>query len=522
MSTPMIQALLSPECYPHPCDNIQLIETHISWVILTGEFAYKIKKTLDLGFLDFSTLEKRYYFYQEELRLNQRLAPSLYLDVVAIVKHRNDWVISNTLGNAQEYALRMKQFPQQSMLEACLGQGKIVSQHILQLAESIAVFHQQIDRSSPSGTHGRVEATRNAIEENFQQLHQLQHKLSLTQLHKAVREQLEQLRPLMAQRFNQGYVRECHGDMHLGNMVLLEDKITLFDCIEFNPELYWIDVISDIAFLIMDLQHRGYCEWANAFLNHYLAQTGDYEGIPLLPLYLGYRAMVRAKVSAIQLQQTNPEKKSQELQSDLQDYLQLSQKYTQVRRGVLIITHGLSGSGKSWLCQKLAAKLDAIHLRSDVERKRLFQLPGLSNNHSLRDRDIYTPQATQATYQRLLDISQPLITNGFVVLVDATFLSPEQRQQFKQLALQQSCPFLILQLDTPIPQLQENILKRQQANKDPSEADLKVLQQQLQQFQPEHGKNIITHHWQDDIDITYQKVLQKLANSTKPSYTSGR
>ena len=501
--TPLLEALLRADNYPHPADNITLLETHISWVFLSGDYAYKIKKPLDLGFLDFSTLDKRRHCCYEELRLNQRLAPQLYLDVVAIHQQGDKIQISSDHNNAIEYAVQMRRFSQQQMLEHCLLRDEITPQQIEQFASKMAHFHQNITRATPTDGHGSFQCVAEALEENFHHIEQSNITASLNNHKQATLAQLQQFHDNIDQRQANGFIRECHGDLHLANLVVLDDQITPFDCIEFNPNFYWIDVISEIAFLIMDLQQRGYANFANQFLNQYLSQTGDYAGVVLLPLYLNYRAMVRAKISAIRLQQPiDPQQRLAE-QALLESYLALAEHYCQPQKGALIITHGLSGSGKSWLCRQLSPHLNAIQIRSDVERKRLFS--------DLSKDSLYSAATTQATYHHLRNIAEQLICSGVTVLIDATCLQLWQRQLFQQLANQQQKPFLVLQLLVPFPQLEENIRQRQQLKQDPSEADLAVLAKQFSQFHPlAEGAELVNYHWGENPSTTLQAIQQKL------------
>jgi len=510
---PLITALLSPTCYPHACSEIRLIETHISWVILTGEYAYKIKKPLNLGFLNFDSLEKRHHYCKEELRLNQRLAPQIYRDMVAIYYDNQHVFVAKQHPEAIEFAVRMNQFSQTQMLESCLQRHSIENRHIEQLANDIAHFHLTISHHQINTHHGSVSTIQHAMEDNFHHIKQCLPDTVLNELHQSTLKTYQSLQPMMEQRLQRGFVRECHGDMHLGNMVMLEDRITLFDCIEFNPDFFWIDVMSDIAFLLMDLQQRGYSEWANYLLNHYLSNTGDYAGLPLLPLYQSYRAMVRAKVNAILIQQHGDAKDQQTALESVNAYLQLAHQFIQPSSGALIITRGLSGSGKSYLCQQLAPKLNAIHLRSDVERKRIFSMNANTDTCIPLTQKYYSPQANQTTYQHLITISKLLIEHGFTVLVDATFIAPEDIEHFQQLAAEKRCAFAILQLDAHPQQLHNNILQRQQNTNDPSDADLNVLTKQQQRYQPlEENESLIQHLWGDEIKNTLAKLQQKLSN----------
>lgn len=483
-----IQNLTNPSAYPHPVSEIRLLETHISWVILTGEYAYKIKKPLNLGFLDFSTLEKRQHYCEEEFRLNLRLAPALYIGVVPIGGSPSlPHVGCQT--DVFEYAVRMHQFPQNAMLEQVLARGELRTEQIRQLATDIAVFHSQVTRASSEYDYGNLAAIEQLMLENFEQLEALLDKADDKAVLNSVRQlstdEFNRHREDFRNRKRQGFIRECHGDIHLGNMVLLDHHITLFDCIEFNPNLFWIDTISDIAFPVMDLEQRQLTGLAYLLLNCYLEHCGDYQGLSLLRHYLAYRAMVRAKVAGIRARQidaTTPAHHT--FMAETRRYLSLAQHYLEARRPHLIITHGLSGSGKTTITTELLQANGAIRLRSDVERKRLFGLVPQENAAAAIEHGIYQPNATDQTYQHLHDLCRQLLAAGLTVIVDATFLQRKQREPFRRLAEDAKCPFHILHFEVPEDVLRRNIQQRHRQGGDASDADIAVLDNQIRHYQP--------------------------------------
>jgi aminoglycoside phosphotransferase family enzyme/adenylate kinase family enzyme len=475
------QLLTHPDCFGHVADNITHIETHISHILLVGDYAYKIKKPFSLGFLDFSTLEKRRQCCNEELRLNQRLAASLYLEVVPIRGTIDKPVIGGD-GAPLEYAVKMQRFKQQDLLDRRTLDRETVDK----LARLIATFHRNGAVSSdPShNTLGRVSAP---MMENFRVIRELKHPLleneRLNSLQIWTEQQLDQLNELFEERFLAGNIRECHGDLHLGNIVFFNEKITPFDGIEFNPNLRWIDTMSDIAFLLMDLQHRGLSQAADQLLNRYLEETGDYAGLPLLRLYMLYRAMVRAKVSAIRI--TQPDLSYEEQPKYLEEYLSyltLAESITRHPPASLLITHGFSGSGKTTASGQLAEQLMAIRIRSDVERKRLF--PQSDQGMGEHDTDRYSSHATLSTYAHLTGMAQHLLEAGFSVIVDATCLKWWQRRLFIRLADRLQSPLLILDCQAPQALMTKRIRARSQQKKDASEADYKVLVWQQKSAEP--------------------------------------
>lgn len=465
----LILALQSPDCYPHPVTEVRLLETHISWVLLAGDFAYKIKKPVDFGFLDFSSLAKRQFFCHEELRLNQRFAPGLYLNVIGIGGSSLKPVLDGQ--PAFEYAVRMRRFPEQDVLEHVLERGELTRQHLQALAKRLADFHAALPLAASDSGYGNAEQVAAPARQNFQQLALLldaSYSARLQNVHAASEAEYQRCKPLFEQRLKSGKVRECHGDLHLGNIVLLDTQPTPFDGIEFNAEFRWIDVINDLAFLLMDLQHRQRPDLAYACLDTYLQASGDFSGLDVLRFYLGYRAVVMVKVSAIRAKQLGG-------QIDLtqcERYLSLAEQFYRPTKPALIITFGLPGCGKTTVSQLVLEKYQAVRLRSDVERKRLFGLSAEQNSDSAIDGGIYTQEATRRTYQHLLGLSEHILQCGLNVIVDAAFLKTDERLAFRQLANRLNVPFAIVSISVDESLQRQRILARQL---DASEADLAVL-----------------------------------------------
>lgn len=483
----LLSALQNPQLYPHPVSGFELLETHISWVLLTGLYAYKIKKPVNFGFLDFSTLEKRRYYCHEELRLNQRLARDYYLEVISFTGSPEQPVLNGS-GPVFEYAVKMKQFPQDAQFDRLLAQGLLTSHHIQALANTVADFHQQIATAGRDTIFGSPETIKAAVDENFAHIFPSVIDSKLQQLVKSIQHWCEtEFRykiPQFQQRKQDGFIRECHGDMHLRNMALTDDSVLIFDCIEFNEEFRWIDVMSEIAFAVMDLDDRQQTGFANEFLNTYLEISGDYAGLALLPYYLVYRALVRAKVDCLRLSQSElAQNEKQNLTNEFRHYLDLAWQYTQPHTNYLMITHGLSGSGKSWFTEHVMTMDRFIRLRSDVVRKQLFNLPALQESRSTPDAGIYNRQASDMTYRRLADLSRLLLSNHWSVIVDATFLDQNRRDSFRKLALELEKPFLILDFQASPGILRERIHTRMM-QKDASEATLEILDRQITQQQP--------------------------------------
>ena len=480
-----IQAMLKPEFYDHPVDTCQLIETHISWVILTGKFVYKIKKPINLGFVDFSTLEKRKFYCEEELRLNRWLAPSIYLDVVPISGPEENPVLTGK-EKAFEYAIKMQQFSQNMQLDHVLARNELRQDMIDSFAELIAQFHQHIESADRASNFGNPEQVYQPAKENFNQIREYisdKTKIDfLLKIEKWTEDTFNETKKTLERRKENGFIRECHGDLHLRNLAWHENKPLAFDCLEFNENFRWTDVVSEIAFLIMDLDVHHQPELAQHFLNKYLELTGDYEGCGVLRFYLVYRVMVRAKVDAIRAGQADiSQQESDEANAEIVNYLQLALTYTHKTKPFIIITHGMSASGKSTLTQPLLEKLGAIRIRADIERKRLFNIKPEKNSSANIQQGIYTKEATHKTYLKLLELTESIVDAGFPVIVDATFSTIEQRALFKRLASQKQVRFVILNFITSEETLRQRIRNRKKVV---SDADITVLENQIKNWQP--------------------------------------
>jgi aminoglycoside phosphotransferase family enzyme/predicted kinase len=479
----LIEALRQPGLLDDEASDVTVLQTHISWVLLTGPWAYKLKKPVNLGFLDFSSLDKRRWYCEEELRLNRRLAPDLYLDVVPILGTPEAPRLHGA-GKAIEYTVRMKRFPQEALLPKVMERGQLQTRHIDALANTVADFHDRVARapaSSPWGTPDRVQAP---PRDNLDYLAGLAaeppRKAQLQRLQKWTDDESIARCPDFAARRRDGLVRECHGDLHLGNMVLIDDEVRVFDCIEFNEDFRWIDVISDVAFAAMDLEHRGRADFARRFLNAYLERTGDYGGLAVLPYYLVYRALVRALVDAIRSGQVRDNsKEAKRLDEELHGYLDLAELRTRPCHPTLTITFGVTGSGKTSGTQPLVEREGAIRIRSDVERKRLFGLKPDEPSRAVFGRGIYSCEATDRTYRRLADCAATVIRAGFPVVVDATFLTRRRRQRFHKLAEELGVPFRIAEFEADEATLRGRVEDRLRQGKDASEANVAVLLDQL-------------------------------------------
>ncbi|MFI5305240.1 MAG: AAA family ATPase [Nitrospiria bacterium] len=485
---PLIDALRNPLVYNHPIKKIELVETHISWIILTGHFAYKIKKPINLGFVDFSSLDKRRYYCREELRLNRRLAPFLYLEVVSIGgSDRNPEL--NAKDAVIEYAVKMVQFDRDQELDKVLERGELLTTHLDRIAWDLAEFHRSAELANMESPFGTLESLRVPMMDNCSQVQDLvndqKEKDQIDRIKEWTEASLKDHREYFLYRKQGGFIRECHGDLHLANLVLIDNRIVVFDALEFNENLRFIDIMSDLAFLLMDLDDRNHPEFANRLMNHYLMESGDYDGLKVLRTYKVYRAMVRAKVTSIRLNQSDV--RSDEikvLREAHRSYIELAEKYIGKKRNYLLLMSGFSGAGKSVTAERISQAGDAIWIRTDIERKRIANRPSESKTDSRLEEGIYTPGVTQQTYDRIGYHAESLLKEGYSVILDGTFLLRNQRMLMSNIAQKIKVPYLILNCTVPDSELRKRIVMRKEEGIDPSEADLNVLERQIIKFEP--------------------------------------
>jgi len=493
-AAPSIAERLGAASFPHPVERLELRETAISWLVLTGAYVYKIKKPLHLDYLDASSLERRRFLCEEELRLNRRFAPELYLEVVPIVEVQGRPVIGAG-GTALEYAVRMRQFAQSDELAQRLAGAPVTPEEMARLGTRLGEWHE----TAPAATdqpYGSFELVSSQVLTNFALSDaespagrdSLGNEPRLAALEAWSREQLTGLRTLIETRRRQGRVRECHGDLHAGNVMCWRGDWLPFDCLEFEPRLRWIDVASDVAFLFMDLLAHQRADLAFAFLNGWLERTGDYGALPLLRFYAVYRALVRAKVDALRAEQRRRGER-----------LATAERLTQGVSAALILMHGVSASGKSWLSARLIPALGAIRVRSDVERQRLY------------GSGAYSAAVDDATYGRLYDCAQQAIAAGLRIIVDATFLQAARRRPYLQLASSRNCPLLVIDCHAPAKVLEARIAQRGRDARDPSEADIAVLRRQLAAAEPLQARGLAAEGAEViDIDTSLPSAPAKL------------
>ncbi len=483
-----LHALLYPRAYPHPVRAVELIETHISWVLLTGRFAYKIKRPVHYSFIDLRSAEERRLLCHEEVRLNRRFAPELYLGVRAIRRRRGEARIGGA-GRVIEHAVRMRQFPHSQELDALLERRRIEPSELETFGAALAGVHERLPVAQAGQKWGRPAAQLAGIRHNAAECERAAAMLgdAAAARVRALRVRLEAWAdaalPLLKRRFTAGRVRECHGDLHAGNVVRRGARLLPFDCLEFDPALRWIDVADEVSFLLADLEARQRPLHARAFLGGYLTASGDYQACLLLPVFRAHRALVRAKVMALTAAAGGTgAAAAAEARRSHERYLECAQRALAPQRPTLVLMCGLSGSGKTWVAQRLAPALRAVHLRSDIERKRLAGLPPAARSRSAVAQGLYAREVTLAVYERLAECATDTLAGGYTAIVDATFGAAEDRARFRTLAARLGLDTCIIYCHAPREVLEARIRERQRRANDPSEANVEVLHWQERHF----------------------------------------
>lgn len=482
-----LRSLLTPVAYSHPVRSVELVETHISWILLTGEFAYKIKRPVQYAFIDMRALERRAFLCLEELRLNRRFAPELYLEVCSITSKAGVAHIGGE-GEIIEHAVRMRQFNRQAELDRLLVSGDVQIDELETFGRTLADIHAGLPAATTAEPWGYPAQIRTLILKNVAECAHAgviqRGSAELNALQPMLERMLHEAEPCLSARRASSRVRECHGDLHSRNVVRLDTRLCAFDCMEFEPAFRWIDVADEISLLLADLDARGFPEHAYAFLRGYLLQSGDYQACRLLDLYKTHRALVRAKVAALQSVGAVTNDAQKQLRAEQARLVDCALQALKPRVPQLLLMCGVAGSGKTWLAQRLAPPLRAVLLRSDVERKRRAGLDLHARSNSALEQGLYSAQSSADLYEYLARCAQDILFGGYTTIIDASFARRADRARFQRLAAQLGVDVRIIHCHASHELLHQRVLQRRHAGLDESEADVQVLDWQLKHFEP--------------------------------------
>jgi hypothetical protein len=483
----LVKALLEPKAYPEAPQRIELVQTQMSFVFLTDEdeYVYKVKKPVNLGFLDYTTLEKRRFYCQKEVELNRRLCPEVYLGVVPITRDRNN-IFAEGRGEIIEYAVKMRRLPQEAMMDVLLVKNQVSPEMITAVAQKLAEFHQRAETNANISAFGNIKVITQNTDENFSQTEKYIGETIFPDTFQRIKAYTEGFIETNTSLFNKrvadGRIRDCHGDVHAAHICFASD-ICIYDCIEFNDRFRYCDVASEVAFLAMDLDHYGQADLSRSFVNAYIDRCQDEELRKLLNFYKCYRAYVRGKVESFKLDDPYiaPDEKRQALEM-ASSYFDLAHAYTR-SRPILLITTGLVGTGKTALAQALAKRLGLVVISSDVTRKRLAGIPLTEHRFDEFDSGIYSAEFSKKTYDKMFSQTRDFLSNGGSVIIDASFIKAEQRLKAKRLAEEMRADFFIVECS-----LDEKTIKQRLARRlkevSTSDGRWEIYQPQKRAFDP--------------------------------------
>jgi aminoglycoside phosphotransferase family enzyme/predicted kinase len=457
---PVVRALLKPETYPHATRGIELVQTQMSFLFLTGDYVYKVKKPVNLGFLDYTTLEKRLFFCQQEIELNRRLSPDTYLDVVSIVSDNGELKLGDK-GEVVEYAVKMKQLPGERMMDVLLPQDKVTGEMVSQVARKLADFHLKAETDSRIGEFGKPESVAVNTDENFSQTEKYISVTISPHIYRRIKAYtdtfLKNENGLFNSRVSAGRIKDCHGDLHAAH-ICFNNGITIYDCIEFNDRFRYCDVASEIAFLAMDLDRYDHPGLSKTFSDAYIEFSGDSEIERLLDFYKCYRAYVRGKVESFKLDDLYITDKDRALNM-ARTYFNLAYRYTR-KRPLLIIVSGLMGTGKTTLAQALGSDIGLKVISSDVTRKELAGIAPQERRFEKFDSGIYSDEFSRQTYDTMLTRARSLLASGESVLLDASFKKRQDRLSARNLADEVKADFLIVECTLDEQSIKERLEQR--------------------------------------------------------------
>jgi len=519
----LLKRLQNPATFGPDVKSVKIIQTHISFIALTGKYVYKVKKPVNFGFLDFTTLEKRKHFCEEEIRLNRRLCPEIYLDVVPITQKNDNIEISGD-GNIIDYAVKMKEFHQENVMTELLKKGKIDEEILDKIIDKLVQFYRSEKRSKEIDYFGSIQAVKNNIDENFEQTKPFIDLTIAKNIFDFIKEKtnnfLEKRKDLFKSRIKNGFICDCHGDLHSGNIAIDDGFVYIFDCIEFNKRFRFSDVASDIGFLAMDLDFLGYPYLSSYLIKRYIEKSGDKNLLDVLNFYKCYRAYVRGKVTCFKLNDAKIDNiKREKIIKTAFKYFNLAHYYSQLfsvdlkkKKPILFITIGLTGTGKTTVARKIAIDYYGKLISTDTLRKELEGINKYDRHHDAYNTGLYAPEKMLKTYEKILEKAKKLLEKDENVVLDATFKTKDLRKKALKIAEKTKARFLILYTVCP-EEVVKKYLEDRLKKKSVSDGRWEIYVKQKNSFEPPESIDNFVEIDISKISYDYQiKVFRKILN----------
>ena len=510
----MVEALLSPKAYPEAPKQIELVQTQMSFVLLTDDYVYKVKKPVDLGYLDYTTLDKRQFYCQREVELNRRLCPEVYLGVVPITRSRGGFFIGGQ-GKVMEYAVKMRHLPQEAMMDVLLANNQVLPEMISSVAQKLVEFHQRAETNASISTFGDLDTIAKNTEENFTQTEKYIGNSISREKYQHIKDYtgsfIEKNVSLFYKRITDGRIRDCHGDLHAAH-ICFSNGICIYDCIEFNDRFRYCDVASEVAFLAMDLDHYGRADLSDSFVNAYIDRSQDNELLQLLNFYKCYRAYVRGKVESFKLDDPYiAEAEKRQTLEIASSYFDLADSYIR-SKPILLITSGLVGTGKTALAQALAKRLGLVVIASDITRKQLASIPITEHRFEEFDTGIYSAEFSQKTYDTMFAKAKHVLTKGGSVIIDASFIKAKERLRAKELAEEVNADFFILECVLDEESIKQHLAERLEQGSI-SDGRWEIYEPQKRQFErivEVPPQNYVIIDTSQPIDRSLRQILDRI------------
>jgi uncharacterized protein len=479
------QALLDPKFYPDKTTRVEMMQTQMSFIFLTGKYVYKVKKPVNLGYLDYTTLEQRHYFCDQEVKLNRRLCPEAYLGVIPIMRESSE-IRCGGEGEVIDYAVKMLYLPQDRMMNILLDRNRVTLEMVEQVAQKMVDFHSKAATDPTISNYGKIEAVRVNTEENFSQTEKYTGIAISANQFQRIKDYtngiLQEKISVFTQRAGSGKIKDCHGDLHAAH-ICFSDSLCIYDCIEFNDRFRYCDVASEIAFLAMDLDHYGRADLSRGFSEAYIRISGDTQISELLKFYKGYRAYVRGKVACFKLDDPYvSEMEREQARENARSYFELAEAYAR-SRPLLFITVGLVGSGKSTLSYALAKRLGLTVISSDVVRKQLANIPPTEHHFEGMESGIYSADFSRQTYDKLFSEARNILNQGDSVILDASFIKADERLKARKLAEETGADFRVLECTLDETNTRQRLSQRLN-NSSVSDGRWEIYEPQKNKFDP--------------------------------------